>query len=46
MNTFFEIADARSGDGRCLPPYVKNAFRHYLDCGILANGFTRLHCPG
>jgi hypothetical protein len=25
---------------------VKNAFRHYLDCGILANGFTRLHCPG
>ena len=45
LHTFFEIADARSGEGRCLPRYVKNAFRSYLECGILAYGFARLRCP-
>ena len=45
MNTFFALADARSRDGRGLPKYVKEAFRRYLDCGILAHGFTRIRCP-
>jgi hypothetical protein len=46
LNTFLELADARSGDGRGLPKYVKEAFRRYLECGILAHGFIRVRCPG
>ena len=45
LNTFLELADARSGEGRGLPRYVKNAFRSFLECGILAYGFARLRCP-
>lgn len=26
------------------PAYIEQAFRRYLDCGILANGFARAHC--
>ena len=26
------------------PVYIEQAFRRYLDCGILANGFARAHC--
>ena len=26
------------------PGYIEQAFRRYLDCGILANGFARAHC--
>ena len=46
MNTFFGLADARSGEGRGLPRYVKDAFCRYLKCGILAHGFLRVRCPG
>jgi hypothetical protein len=45
LNTFLELADARAGEGRGLPRYVRNAFRNYLECGILAYGFARLRCP-
>jgi len=27
-----------------MPAYVEQAFRRYLYCGILANGFARAHC--
>ena len=26
------------------PAYIEQAFRRYLDCGILAHGFARAHC--
>jgi ribosomal protein S27E len=45
LNTFFDRADARAGEGRGLPRYVKNAFYRYLECGILAHGFARVRCP-
>jgi hypothetical protein len=45
LHTFLESAEARAGEGRGLPRYVRNAFRNYLECGILAYGFTRLRCP-
>lgn len=34
-----------TGQGDESPPaYIEQAFRRYLDCGILANGFARAHC--
>jgi hypothetical protein len=27
-----------------IPPYVEQAFRRYLECGILAYGFARARC--
>jgi len=45
LNTFLELSDVRAGEGQGLPRYVKNAFRSYLECGILAYGFARLRCP-
>ena len=45
VNTFFELAAARSREGRGLPRYVKDAFLRYLKCGILAHGFIRVRCP-
>ena len=30
--------------GASLPPFVKDEFEAYLDCGILAHGFLRLTC--
>ncbi len=29
-----------------VPRYVRGALRRFLDCGILANGFARVRCPG
>lgn len=46
LHTFLELADSRSSDRRPLPRYVRNAFRRFLDCGILAKGFARVRCPG
>jgi hypothetical protein len=40
LNTFLEHAEARSSGGRGLPKYVREAFRRYLRCGILAYGFV------
>jgi hypothetical protein len=36
---------ARSSEGeRPVPHFVERELRAYLDCGILARGFLRLHC--
>lgn len=45
LNTFLALADARAREGRSLPKYVRDEFRRFVDCGILARGFIRLHCP-
>lgn len=46
VQTHFETWLALStGQGDESPPaYIEQAFRRYLDCGILANGFARAHC--
>jgi len=31
---------------KTIPAHVEKEFRHYLDCGILANGFARIRCEG
>lgn len=31
---------------RVVPDFVEREFREFLDCGIAANGFLRLHCDG
>jgi len=31
---------------RIVPRFVERELRAFLDCGILANGFLRLHCDG
>ena len=40
--TFF--AQAEDAAGADLPQFVKDEFDAFLECGILANGFLRLHC--
>ena len=45
LNTFLERADARAAEGKGLPKYVREEFRRYLGCGILARGFARVRCP-
>ena len=40
--TFF--AQAEDAAGADLPPFVKDGFDAFLDCGILAHGFLRLRC--
>ncbi|MDP2761363.1 MAG: IS91 family transposase [Sideroxyarcus sp.] len=46
VKTHFETWLAlTSGPGdESTPAYIEQAFRRYLDCGILANGFARAHC--
>ena len=46
MQTHFETWLALSaGQGDESPhAHIEQAFRRYLDCGILANGFARAHC--
>ena len=41
--TFLERAEADPGSPG-LPAFVEREFRGFLDCGILANGFLRVHC--
>ncbi len=45
LNSFLERADVRAEEGRVLPKYVREEFRRYLSCGILAKGFVRVRCP-
>ncbi|MBI3858101.1 MAG: transposase [Planctomycetes bacterium] len=45
LATFLDVAARRSGMTG-LPTYVRQEFERYLDCGILANGFARVRCPG
>ncbi|NOT30112.1 MAG: IS91 family transposase [Planctomycetes bacterium] len=42
LQTFLARTDERAGSG--LPRFVRRELYRYLDCGILANGFARLHC--
>ena len=41
--TFLAEAGERYPSGS-VPPFVEGEFRRYLDCGILARGFARVHC--
>lgn len=38
------IAETEAAGGADLPQFVKDEFDAFLDCGILAHGFLRLHC--
>ena len=40
--TFF--AQAEDAAGADLPQFVKDEFDAFLECGVLAHGFLRLHC--
>ena len=42
LETF--LAELRDSGARPLPRYVLDALRGYVRCGVLAHGFTRLHC--
>ena len=46
VQTHFETwLTLSTGQGDESPPaYIEQAFRRYLECGILANGFARAHC--
>jgi hypothetical protein len=45
VRTHYETFAADVGaHGTGLPPFVKDEFEAYLDCGILACGFLRLSC--
>jgi hypothetical protein len=44
LETFLAESQARSSDGTGWPSFIESEFRRYLDCGILANGFARVHC--
>jgi len=41
LETF--LARARQHD-RCVPFFVERELRAFLECGILAHGFLRVHC--
>jgi hypothetical protein len=34
----------QQGRGRVVPRFVERELRGFLDCGVLANGFVRVHC--
>jgi hypothetical protein len=48
FETWFELASAGQfygqGDHHTPKPYVRQAFRKYLECGIFAHGFARARC--
>ena len=48
FGTWFELASAGQFDGQgdqhTPKPYVRQAFRKYLECGIFAHGFARARC--
>ena len=41
VETFLALARERD---RVVPRFVEREFRAYLECGILAHGFLRVHC--
>ena len=45
LETLLEDARERSEGGYGYPGFVEKEFRRYLDCGLLAHGFSRLRCP-
>jgi hypothetical protein len=42
FETWLALTDGPGDES--IPAYIEQAFRRYLDCGILANGFARAHC--
>ena len=38
------LALTAGADDTAPPAYIEQAFRRYLECGILAHGFARAHC--
>ncbi|MFZ1852905.1 MAG: transposase zinc-binding domain-containing protein [Nitrosomonas sp.] len=42
IGTFFVQVETETGSG--LSDFVKDEFEAFLECGILAHGFLRLHC--
>jgi hypothetical protein len=42
LATFLARTEEEAGPG--LPRFVRRELRRYLDCGILAHGFARVHC--
>jgi Transposase zinc-binding domain len=48
FETWYELASAGQFDGQgdhhTPKPYVRQAFRKYLECGIFAHGFARARC--
>ncbi|GAB1234115.1 IS91 family transposase [Ferrigenium sp. UT5] len=42
FETWLALADGPGDEST--PAYIEQAFRRYLDCGILAKGFARAHC--
>ena len=48
FETWFELASAGQFDGQgdhhTPKPYIRQAFRKYLECGIFAHGFARAWC--
>jgi hypothetical protein len=44
LESLLAECDARSATGLGYPAHVEAEFRRYLSCGILANGFLRIHC--
>ncbi len=48
FETWYELASAGQFDGQgdyhAPKPYIRQAFRKYLECGIFAHGFARARC--
>ena len=42
VETFF--AQVETEIGSALPDFVKDEFKAFLECGVLAHGFLRLRC--
>jgi len=43
LETFLTRPWLNGGPG--YPRFIEEEFRHYLDCGLLCRGFSRLRCP-
>ena len=41
LETYLAVQSARE---RPVPRFVERELRAFLDCGVLANGFLRVHC--
>ena len=44
LQTFLAVARNENSDENGLPSFVEREFTRYLECGILAHGFVRVHC--
>jgi ribosomal protein S27E len=44
--TLFAEARTRSESGHGYPSHVEREFRRYIACGVLSQGFLRVHCGG